>query len=164
MVKAPIVMPATADHVQLLWPNMSLKDTQEVWAAAHHTPKQALEEAFGISKHIYSAFFNRKILCMGGVADAPCDAGVPWLLGTEELPKYGKSLLKESRKWINVVEKEYRILYNFVDTRNAPSKRWLNWLGFTIHPAKPYGPDDMLFHLFTLENPYFGEGVLACAA
>ena len=41
-------------------------------------------------------------------------------------------------------------MFNYVDARHTDAIRWLKWLGFTLHPATPYGPFDLPFHKFTM--------------
>lgn len=42
-------------------------------------------------------------------------------------------------------------LWQHVDARYTSSLRWLERLGFTVHPARPHGPFSMPFHLVTRE-------------
>lgn len=76
--------------------------------------------------------------------------GSPWFLATDEAFKRPRALVIEGRRYIAKMRTMYPNLSNYVDARNDRSVRWLRCLGFTLHPAAPYGPDGMLFHHFTM--------------
>lgn len=73
------------------------------------------------------------------------DIGHPWLVGTHTLSKNPKSFLKKTRVWLEETRPNYLILNNFVDASYTGALRWLEWLGFTIHPPEMMGASRSLF-------------------
>lgn len=66
-------------------------------------------------------------------------AALPWLVGTDALDRHRKFFLRNSRKWIEKQRRRYRYLYGTVDAEYEAAKRWLIWLGFTLHPPEKTG-------------------------
>lgn len=59
--------------------------------------------------------------------------GVPWMMGTDEMLRYRKALLKDARRWVEGKLNTYIILANYVDSRNHVHITWLRRLGFTVN-------------------------------
>lgn len=74
--------------------------------------------------------------------------GSPWLLGTERLRHYSQGLVREGRRYVAEMLRDYSRLLNYVDARNTASVRWLKHLGFTLHDTVPRGPWGVPFHPF----------------
>lgn len=96
---------------------------------------------------------NGELACVMGLA--PLDGmlgrrGVPWMLGTDVVDRHPGALMKTCPRYIAGMLTQYPHLLNFVDARNTKSIRWLRRLGFTIHPAQPYGVAQLPFHLFEM--------------
>ena len=51
---------------------------------------------------------------------------VPWMLCTDRLPEFSKTLIKLSKQWVIEQNKIYSILMNYVDARNSTSIQCLN--------------------------------------
>ena len=87
---------------------------------------------------------------MFGVGKAPVDGmGFPWLLGTDEITKYSKPFLRESRAFVSTIRKHYTLLVNWVSGENKEAVRWLKWLGFTFETEENYLVDpDVPFYQF----------------
>lgn len=77
------------------------------------------------------------------------DVAVPWLLGTDEMWKYRRELVRDARQWVDEQAERFGPLENFVHADNAVHVRWLKHLGFRFD-AKPYplGLDGELFYRF----------------
>jgi hypothetical protein len=78
--------------------------------------------------------------------------GSPWFLSTERAYKSPRSLVANGRHYIAKMRESYPNLLNYVDARNDKSIRWLKHLGFTLHPAEPYGVDGEPFHKFEMRT------------
>jgi hypothetical protein len=77
--------------------------------------------------------------------------GVIWLLGTEDLlatPSHCRQFVRGGKAWVNGLVNEWGYLHNWVYWKNKQSMRWLESLGFKIHPPAPFGPYSQLFSLF----------------
>jgi hypothetical protein len=72
--------------------------------------------------------------------------GVPWLLATEEIERHPVTFYRASRRLFKEVSAGYERLVNWVDARNVLSLRWLEWLGFRMEPAVPFGAMGLGFH------------------
>jgi hypothetical protein len=85
-------------------------------------------------------------VCIFGVVDHGDNIGQPWMFGTSLIDKHAVSFLKASRYVIGRLLNDWPKLENWTDARNARGLRWLKFMGFTIHPAEPYGPKGLPFH------------------
>lgn len=73
----------------------------------------------------------------------------PWLIGTNRLLLYPRLLTQRATRYIEVLQEEYAVLSNYVDTRNVLAKRWLTRLGFTVQESTvPFGLNGEPFHYF----------------
>ena len=153
MAKLQIV-PATQEHLEQVAANMRQADADEAWAAGHMSPLEALEFSDRITRDTKAGLADGEVFCIFGTARASALSfnGVPWLLGTEELPKYSRGFLRLNRKYISQIKKEFDRLDNYVDVRNHAAIKWLRWLGFKINPPIAYGADNLPFHHFEMEG------------
>lgn len=144
--------PATVEDAEEMALTMRQEDRAEVWASNGHTPAEAARTAVELSCEAYTARVDGKIICMFGVHKISFlgDAASPWLLGTDEIPHHVRHFLKWGRIVVQDWKQKYPVLVNFTDSRYTVATRWLEWLGFTIHPAEPYGPFGVPFHRITI--------------
>ena len=70
--------------------------------------------------------------------------GVIWLVGTDEINKHPVAFYRTSRRIFRKLSNGYPKLENYVDARNIPYLRWLQWLGFDISP--PVDAGGVSFH------------------
>jgi hypothetical protein len=147
--------PATMADAEEMAPILRKEDREEVWASHKHTPLEALQYALNFSEECWVARADGKILCMFGIAKMTLlgDTATPWLLGSEEIPKHWRHFLRYGRKVVNAWKERYPVLINFSDSRYITAVRWLRWLGFTIHDAKPFGPYGVPFHQISIGLP-----------
>lgn len=146
-------IPATRKHVADMWPHMRQADVAEVWAMDYMSPMGALLGSMKLTPDAMTGLADDTILCMFGVArlSALSSTGHPWLLTTDAVDQHGYAFAKISRDWITKLRSQYTYLSNLVDSRHHDAVKWLKWLGFTVHEAKPFGPDNVPFHLFDLK-------------
>lgn len=80
--------------------------------------------------------------------------GVPWMLASPLLTKIRKQFLRESKAFLDEMSCGYDKLWNVAWSKNTEHLRWLKWLGFTMLPAQPRGPDGELYLEFykVIEN------------
>lgn len=116
--------------------------------------RAALLDGAEASLWVDACLINGELACVFGVAPLRGLLGkqaAPWMLGTPLIDKHPSVLISESRKYVARMLSQYPHLFNCVDARNKRSIRWLKWLGFTIHPAAPYGVAQLPFHLFEMK-------------
>lgn len=124
------------------------RDTNEVWALSHQTPREAVETSIKLSTMLWTVVIDDRFAAVCGCAphEANPGLGIPWLLGTEDLHRGRVFFYRESEPVIHAMLMRYPKLVNFVDARNRHSLRWLQWLKFKIHPPVAIGIEQMLFH------------------
>ncbi len=143
------LVPATFERLNAVAQNMNTKDAAEVWALAHRTPFEGLRMSEDYSVNATAVLSPEGVvLCAMGVASYSllASVGQPWFLGTCDVPRHAKALLRSSRSWVEHMQNNYDVLENMVDARYAEAVRWVKWLGFTVYPSKPIGPDGVQFH------------------
>ena len=146
------ILPTTREHLLRLATTMRQADRDEIYAAEGKTPFQGLTDANKVSRDTFTATARGHVLCSFGVIPLTKVGGIasPWFLSSEYLPEHPRALLCYSRDAITHWRKEYDLLVNFVDARYTMSIRWLEKIGFTIHPAEPYGFLQLPFHMFEM--------------
>ena len=83
---------------------------------------------------------------MFGCADQGDGTGSPWLLGSDEIPDIKEHFLPQSLEWVKVMQKQYKVLLNYIDARNSYAFKWLKFLGFEFTKDVPnYGYEKRTF-------------------
>lgn len=144
---------ATQDHVTEILPHLRASDRREVRRAVGYVDK-AIRDSVRDSYEAYAFIVDGRVVCLAGVCVKNLLAGsaIPWMVGTDELLKYSKTLCRNNRKfldkWLQVFEK----LENFVDNDNKITQKWLKWLGFELEEPQQYGKLGHLFRRFHRER------------
>jgi hypothetical protein len=144
--------PADLEHLAA---HLRAQDRAELDAAGWADHLQALEQSVERSRWSQVALIDGEIACVFGCAEygsllAP--VGVPWLLGTDVLPRYRRVLQRWARRYIEAMLQEYPRLFNAVHADNTVAVHWLRRLGFTLHPATPAPPHGAPFHVFEMSR------------
>ncbi len=63
--------------------------------------------------------------------------GIPWLLGSPEVTRFGKHLVGGAKRWVLEMESKYPVLVNMVHAENTLAIKWLQHIGFTLGPLYP---------------------------
>lgn len=144
----------TPELLQELADNMAQADIDEVWAGSHSTPIQALVNSVLSSAEAYVWVVDGSPKAAFGVSKPTVlsNVGVPWMLGAKDLPKYGKKFARGSKVFTQEWLEKYGVLRNAVDARHKVAVHWIKWMGFTVYPAIPFGPDKVPFHPFKMEK------------
>lgn len=129
-------------------------DRDECRWSAHIEAEDALWRGLEHSTMCWTGRINGNIACIFGVAPLSIlgGVGIPWMLGTEELARHARTFLMASIVYVGLMSARYRFLENYVAANNTAAIKWLDWLGFSLWPARPYGPDGVLFHRFTMHR------------
>lgn len=147
------IIPATAEHVVELAETMSTECLGEVWASAHYDSWDALVNSIRYTDATWAGLADGRVLCIYGVGKATLLSAVghPWLLSSFLAPQHTRGLARGSRlafkHMINTCGVKH--LVNHVDARYTVAVRWIEWMGFTVHPAEPFGEEGLPFHRFT---------------
>ena len=122
---------ATLKDVEYLAPRLRFEDKQEILSSVGLTPVDGLKLSFSNSK-LCLVIVHPKGLPVGifGIADLGGFVGGIWMLGTDDLAGIQIAFLKECKKVIQLLNKKYKILWNYVDCRNQLHIKWLKWCGF----------------------------------
>jgi len=148
------VVAAIAEHIAPIAAHMRQADRDEVWASSLSEPEAALRISLAASPLAWTGLVDGVPVCMFGAAASTLLAsrGCPWLLGTDAVETHAIAFLRRNRAQVRLMLAVFGTLANHIDSRNIVSRRWLEWMGFTIHPAEPHGPLGLPFHPFSLES------------
>ena len=147
------VIQAVAANGDEMAANMREADRDEVWAAAHVTPKQAVRHSLLGSRDSQAGLVDGRTVCLFGVGSSTAlGYGVPWMLATDELERHQVAFLRRCRGAVEEMRRDYVMLRNWVDARNEKAIKWLGWLGFEVHDPEPFGIDQLPFHMFEMRN------------
>lgn len=143
------VRPATQLDAVYLAPRLRRADVQEIQAVSGLAPLRAL--SIGIQKSLTCRVgcANNVPFVIFGVADSliPGEAAI-WMVGTEDIRKYGKTVCRIARQQIQEFHKLFPILRNYADERNKVHLEWLRFLGARFLKKTPYGVEGRTFREF----------------
>ena len=139
----------TLEDIKYLAPRLRQTDKEEILAGIGATPYHALLIGYYNCVIVFT-IVNPKNEPVGifGVTDCGDGTGAIWLLATDGLAKIQIAFLKECRKVVNVLNKKYKILWNYVDCRNQLHIKWLKWCGFQFINKTNYGVLNKPFYEF----------------
>ena len=150
------VAKAKAKHCEAMAPHLRMEDVLEVWASSRLTPLKALKESVRVSDEAMVLLEDGEPIAMAGIGrpTLTSNIGVPWYLATPAADKAQKIIARASRRKVKQWAKKYSVLVNFTDVRHTQGTEWLEWLGFTILPPTPTGPDKLPFYPFVMEGTH----------
>lgn len=145
------VYPATPELLEEIAGQARPADIAELWASAHVTPLEAIKRAAALSQETWVATCDGWPICAFGVVpvSASTGLGAPWMVGTKRIEWCARGFLRASRGVVEQMLWKWPRLVNYVDSRNRKAILWLQWLGFEIGPAVPWGAEGLPFHPFT---------------
>jgi hypothetical protein len=137
---------------------MRPEDVAEVYANSGLSPLVALTISFANSAQCYTIVNDRDEVCgMYGVVNdtlEPIKVGLVWMLASPKLFEGKRQFIKECRTYIDKLQEDYDLLYNYVDERNTVHIRWIEWSGFKIIKRHPeHGVQQIPFLEFVRINP-----------
>ena len=121
--------------------NMAMDDVNEVYAGGF-TPEQVIEYGVARSHEAWTGMVDGEPMCIFGLTKPSflSTTGHPWMLGTPLLQKHVRPFGRVSYLVVQHWLKTHDHLYSYVHAPHHRGIRWLRFLGFTIHPAEPFGP------------------------
>ena len=142
----------TVHDVAVLSTRMRASDRREVAAYGHTDVMRAVTRSVANSVLCWSAVVDGELAAILGVAPLSVMGGIgsPWMLGTDVLTRNSRVLVRTTPEYIGRMLVAFPHLLNFVHAENTTSVRWLRRLGFTLHPAAPFGERGAPFHKFEM--------------
>lgn len=125
--------PAEHKHIGRIARRMRAIDEEECTAMGR-TAKQALRLALGTSDRAYTAMVDGQPEAMFGlvVESALTGDALPWFLGTDEVYRHGRELVRWGPSIVNSFGDSRLTLRNLVSSRNDRAIRLLRRWGFTV--------------------------------
>jgi len=147
------IRPATVEDALALV--LRQADREEVEALTGRDAREALVESVVRSAAAWAGLANGELVCLFGVVPVSLVGvtGIPWLLGSDAVTRYGRPFLRRNRAYLREMLREFPVLRNVVDARNTVSIRWLEWLGFTLGTPQPMGVCGLPFIPFAMSAP-----------
>ena len=129
--------------------NLRVMDKIEVFYQTGKKPEDAVKLCYLYTKeNMAIADDNDNPIGLCGVVSDGCI----WMVATDELftnKKYRIQLIRQGRKWVDNLLKNYKLLYNMVYAENDSAIKWLKALGFTfINYHEEYGTESKPFYEF----------------
>ena len=147
----PYIRVATIQDAINLSNDLRKEDIEEIKAYANIKPKEALILGIRTSK-IPLGVFNHKgeIVSLCGVRSINSYLGQVWLLASPKIQdNFSMTFLRHCRDVTDVLTKDHKILFNYVDARNELHIKWLKWLDFTfINRHEKFGFEKRPFYEF----------------
>ena len=122
---------ATREHAEYIQANLHPKHLAEMEACGIE-PSRALIGPLERSIVARTALAAGEPVSMWGV-EPPQMIGpgaIVWMLGTPRLPRFGKTLMRVSKRFIDDAAASYSLLECHVDARYEEALAWLRRLGF----------------------------------
>lgn len=138
------------EHVLAIAENMRKADVDEVSASTGEAVLPALRRSYKASVKCWTAVNQDRPVVIFGVAPFSIltGKGCPWMLATDEIEDIAIPFIRQSRRYVDEMQRSFPVLINRVDARNEVSIKWLKWLGFDVQPAVNSGLNGEPFHPF----------------
>jgi hypothetical protein len=128
------VRPVQGDDVARVAAVMRVPDQEEV-ALYGITPTVGLQLSVDASLEAWTVDVDGVPAAIFGLARGSGDTGAPWLLATDAFAAAGMGVARRARRIVRSWSRSL-CLENKCDGRNVVAVRFLEWLGFTLHPQK----------------------------
>lgn len=127
------LLPANAGHIGRIANHMREMDRIEVGAMGH-SPKSALRTSLAGSILAVTAKVDGVPHAMFGVLpiSALDGTGRPWFLGTDEVYRHGRELIRAGPAIVEQMHRHFGLLENWVSSRNLRALALLRRWGFTV--------------------------------
>lgn len=125
--------PATDEDAAYVGVHLRESDRLEVLRSSGNAPSEAPLKGLRGSIIAWTMVCpeGRPLAVFGVAPDARENAGVVWLLGTPEVSRFARTLVRAGRYYVGLMNKLFPVLHNCVDAENVSSLRWLEALGFS---------------------------------
>lgn len=144
----PVVRVTTREDCIQLAKTLRKADLQEIAHGSGLEPEAALLYSFAVSDFCYTVWLDDEIVMIFGVGGIEGVEGCPWMMASDLLLQIKRDFIKECRRFVAAMLDRYASLENYVWSGNKIHRYWLEWLGFNIEPAQPFGINGEPFHRF----------------
>ena len=145
----------TMRNLEQLAEHLRSADKIELTAATGKDVLSVLKRSVEISTICYVDHPDQPNLIFGlSTFPEPRSAGI-WMVGTDEIENQPIKFCRTAKAVINgffELSDTIDYLCNYTHIDNVVHHKWLKWLGATLGPAMPYGPDGVLFRPFILKR------------
>lgn len=127
------IVPAQLEHIALIAANLREEFPADVdWL-------QALKDHIEASTEAFSGFIDSDIACIWGTRTQTIlnDSVYFWLLTTKLVEERPFVFVRHSQIIARQLLKSYSKIIGWVAEDNAPSVKWLRWLGCELGPLSP---------------------------
>lgn len=154
---------ATLEHARALAPLLRPEDVAEVVAAGYANGLEAVEASVREAEIAWAvmvrhdgqeevaALYGARGIGRASMLTGP-EVGEIWFLTGRRFPKHPRAMMGVARLAMKLMLRSYPVLFNVIDARYEAAVRWARWLGFTVWPALPYGPQGLPFHLAVIHR------------
>ena len=102
-------------------------------------PYDAILDSFVESDgRVFTLLDYQEPIAMMGVTPINKDIGKVWFLSTNNLYKHYMAFLRKCPDVIDLLQGNYKVIFNFVPEDNLKTIRWLSWCGFYFDVNKKY--------------------------
>ena len=144
----------TEDAMLYVAENLKPADQEEAHATVGHrryADALRLSVASAASVRIAISAYGEPVAVFGvTTVSLLYNTGAPWMMTVNATRRHRRALMALGKSYTAAMLQNYDTLANYVDARHTDSVAWLQHLGFTIEPPKPYGALALPFHRFSI--------------
>lgn len=146
--KNSYIIPATEDHIAHIAEYMRDEDLAEAYALGYGGALNAVRISLRSATKAWTWMSHGRPGCMFGVSKMSLvsEVSVIWFISTQAVVKEKVHFLRQTKSLVREIVEHQGHLVTVVDARYTKCLRWVAWLGFTIHEAKPIGMNGRMFH------------------
>ena len=138
---------ATRAHARELGRVMRDKDRAEIMASGNWTvPEKCVRANMNRSIDCYAAYAGKDLLAVFGVI--PFDSKgyrCPWALTTVHVERHPFAYWKASKLIVAFLRSQHEVMLQMIHGQYTQALRWVERLGFKLHPPEKFGPYGDLF-------------------
>lgn len=140
-----IIRKGTPEDGESLAPRLRAADALELELAG-----ATIRQSIKLSSEVWAVEEEGTVIALAGLALVErTNAGVPWMVGSDDLLKHPIRLVREGRLFVARWEKQCAVLTNFVHAENLAGIEWLKCIGFEMGQTFPqWGPGKAPFIQF----------------
>lgn len=153
---APGVKIRKADNFDASWMASRLRKSDEAELKAA-TPGEEIVDIL-LTGIMYSDpayvldYYEDPVLMFGVIPhESREDTGIIWAVGTDNVRKVRREIVKFTREWLKNLGVGYKYLTNMVDARNTVHIRWLQWAGAQFHRSVSHPMNGLEFLEFSID-------------